>query len=65
MSDRYCPACNGYGTEPRCPICNQAKQSMFMRDIKAAGDQVTARRGLFSEMGGAAAPAVVRKDKED
>jgi hypothetical protein len=38
---------------------------MFMRDINAAGGQVTARRELFNDMGSAAAPAVVTKDKED
>jgi len=49
MSDRYCPACNGYGIEPRCPICNQAKQSIFMRDLNAAGGLITTRSSLFGD----------------
>ena len=33
--EKTCPSCNGYGLEPRCPICNQAKQSMLMRNLNA------------------------------
>ena len=32
-TEKTCQACNGYGIDPRCPICNQAKQSAFLRDV--------------------------------